>query len=141
MSYQDYFSACSDRGRAGEEYLLSELEGRLQPFGLVVRRTAIDNERAPFDLEVLDGHEVLVGIENKDLAPATQGTWIKRSRKKRKLAYAQDHSIRLVLTTVTLRDAGRIGFKEGIVNGAPVLFDYDVDRLIERIVATKEGPT
>lgn len=137
MSYQDYFSACEDRGRAGEEYLLSELGQRLSPYGLDVVHVTVDNKNAPFDFEVFDGDTPIVGIENKDLSPTTQGTWIKRSRKKRKIEYALKMGIRLVLTTITMRDTGRIGFKEGIVNGVPQIYDYDVDHLVDRILGAR----
>lgn len=133
-SYADYFSVCERSGRLGEEYLLAELESRLSGSGLLVKLKSDENKNAPFDLEIFEGDRVLVGIENKDLGPATQGTWIKRTRKKRKLAYARQCGIRLILTTITRRDAGQIGFKEGIVNGSPVVFDYDLGRLVDRIL-------
>jgi hypothetical protein len=139
MSYCDYPSACEERGRSGEEYLLSELSQRLQPFGLVVRHTAADDKSAPFDLEVLDGPEVLVGIENKDLTPLSKGTWIKKSAKRRKQEHAKVNGIPKLLTTVTLRDAGQIGFRRGIENKPVASYDFSFEHLIEEILSARRA--
>ena len=125
------------RGQAGQQCMQELLSRELEGTGLVVKLRADEIHDAPFDLEVLDGERILVGIENKDLAETTKGTWVKGPSKKRKLIYARQHSIRLLLTTVTMRDTGRVGFKEGIVNGSHVLFDYDVRHLIDRILGAR----
>jgi hypothetical protein len=127
------------RGRMGEQFLYDELSKRLDGTGLAVRLATEDDHRVPFDLEVLDGNRILVGIENKDLASTTQGTWIKKRSKDLKLEYAARQRIKLIVTTITLKAQGQIGWREGLVNGSKAIFEYDVDRLIKRIVATKES--
>lgn len=125
------------RGRMGEQFLYEELLKRLDGTGLAVRLATEDDHRVPFDLEVLDGDRILVGIENKDLASTTQGTWIKKRSKDLKLKYAAQQRIRLIFTTITLKAQGQIGWHEGLVNGSKAIFEYDLDRLVDRIVATK----
>lgn len=127
------------RGRMGEQFLYEELLKRLDGTGLAVRLATEDDHRVPFDLEVLDGDRILVGIENKDLASTTQGTWIKKRSKDLKLKYAAQQRIRLIFTTITLKAQGQIGWHEGLVNGSKAIFEYDLDRLVDRIVATKES--
>lgn len=127
------------RGRIGEKFLYDELSKRLDGTGLAVRLATEDDHRVPFDLEVLDGDRILVGIENKDLASTTQGTWIKKRSKDLKLKYAAQQHIRLIFTTITLKAQGQIGWHEGLVNGSKAIFEYDLERLIKRIVATKES--
>jgi len=135
---QGYLHAL-ERGRAGERHLYDELSRRLEGTGLVVRLATEDNHEVPFDLEVVQGDKILVGIENKDLAPSSQGTWIRKRSKDLKREYAAQQSIRLVLTTVTKRDEGVIGFREGLVNGSKKIFDYDIEHLISRILGVREG--
>lgn len=127
------------RGIKGEQYLFERLSAGLAGSGLEVRLVATEADHTPFDLEVLDGDRILVGIENKDLRPSTQGTWIKGSAKRRKLEYAAEHRVGLVLTTVTIREAEQVGFHEGLVNGHPTRFDYDFGHLVERIMEAKRG--
>lgn len=128
-----------DRGRAGERYLYDELLKRLVGTGLGVRLATEDNHKVPFDLEVLDGDRIIVGIENKDLSGADRGTEITKVAKRRKLQYAAEHGIPTILTTVTRRKIERIGWKEGLVNGYPTVFDYDVGRLVDRILLAREA--
>jgi hypothetical protein len=125
------------RGRMGEQFLYEELSKRLEGSGLAVRIATEDDHRVPFDLEVLDEDRILVGIENKDLAPTTQGTWIKKDSKRSKTIYAEENHIRLILTTVTRRDIKAIGFREGLINGHSLTFDYSPKRLVKRILAAR----
>ena len=125
------------RGRMGEQFIYEELSRRLEGSGLAVRLATEDDHRVPFDLEVLEGDRILVGIENKDLASTTQGTWIKKVSKRSKLFYAEENHISLILTTVTRRDIKAIGFREGLVNGHPIMFDYSPERLVKRILAAR----
>ena len=122
------------RGRMGEDYAYGEISSRLVGTGLTVRLATEDHYKAPFDIEILKGDKVLVGIENKDLVSTSKGTQIRGCQKHRKLRYAREHGIRLILTTVTRRDIHAIGFKEGLVNGHPLVFDYNLDRLVGRIL-------
>jgi len=125
------------RGKDGEQFLYEELSRRLEGTGLTVRLAAEENHNVPFDLEILEGDRILVGIENKDLAPTTQGTWIKKAPKRSKTSYAEKNHIRLTLTTVTRRDIKAIGFKEGLVNGHSLIFDYSSEHLVKRILAAR----
>lgn len=122
------------RGRMGEDFLMSVLSERLEGSGLSVRLATEHNHKEPFDIEILDQDRVLVGIENKDLSPKTQGTWIKNPAKRRKLKYAEEHGFKLVLTTVTIRETEDIWFREGLVNGVPRIFDYNVEHLVDKII-------
>jgi len=128
-----------ERGRAGERYLHEELSKRLEGTGLVVQLATEDNHKVPFDLEVLEDDRIIVGIENKDLTGGDRGTEITKVAKQRKLQYAKEHNIPVVLTTVTRRKIEAIGWKEGLVNGHPTVFDYDVTRLVSRILSARQG--
>jgi hypothetical protein len=128
-----------ERGRAGERYLYEELSKRLEGTGLGVRLATEDNHEVPFDLEVLEDGRIIVGIENKDLSGADRGTEITKVAKRRKLQYAMEHRIPVIMTTVTRRKIEAIGWKEGLVNGHPTVFDYDVGRLVDRILSARQG--
>lgn len=126
------------RGSAGEHFLATKLEAALAGTGLRTRITSDEDKNAPFDLEVLDGdNRILVGIENKDLGPSTQGTWIKRNAKRRKQEHARVNRIPKLLTTVTLRDAEQIGFRRGIENKPVGSYDFSLEHLVQEIVSTK----
>ena len=121
------------RGQLGQQYLYDFLSKNLEGMGLTVKQTSKESHCAPFDLLVLKGKRILVGIENKDLSVTTLGTWIKGRAKERKLAYAQEQGIEHTLTTVTMRDAGRIGFCRGLANSHVMRYDFDRDHLLQEI--------
>ncbi len=123
----------SERGRAGELYIKQFLEEELSETGLTVVIRTEGDPNAPFDIEVRKGDEIRVGIENKDLSTTTQGTWIKGLAMRRKLVYAREHHIPKVLTTATMRDAGRIGFCRGLANSHVMRYDFDRDHLLQEI--------
>jgi len=128
-----------DRGRLGEQFLYDELSKRLEGTGLTVRLSTEHDHKVPFDLEVLQDETVLAGIENKDLSGDNRGTEITKSAKRRKLQYAAEHSIPVIVTTVTRRKIEAIGWKEGLVNGHPTVFDYDLGSLVGRILSARQG--
>ena len=131
-----------ERGRAGEQYIFEDLVKGLLETPLVVRLTAQDNHMVPFDIEILDGPKIIVGIENKDLSATSDGSRIRKVSKRLKLQYAKDHNISGILTTVTRRDIGTIGWKEGLVNGHPTVFNYNRDSLYAWIKSVwQETPT
>lgn len=121
------------RGREGERYLFAELSRMLVGTNLTINLATEDDHRVPFDLEILYGEKVLVGIENKDLSTTSLGTWIKGEAKRRKLAYAREQGIKVMLTTVTIRDTGRIGFCRGLANSHVMKFDFDRNHLLQEI--------
>ena len=127
------FLETEGRGQLGQEYLYDFLSESLEGTGLVVKQMSEESHCAPFDLLILKGKRVLVGIENKDLSVTTLGTWIKGRAKERKLAYAQEQGIEHTLTTVTIRDAGRIGFCRGLANSHVMRYDFDRDHLLQEI--------
>jgi hypothetical protein len=125
------------RGTAGEHFLATKLEAALEGTGLTIRIASDDYKQAPIDLEVLDGNRIIVGIENKDLGPSTQGTWIKGPAKRRKQAHARVNGIPKLLTTVTLRDTEQIGFRRGIENKPVASYDFSLEHLVQEIVSTR----
>jgi len=137
MSYQD----CVDAGREGEQYAVSVLEEELQGTGLTVHWSRYDDYNSPFDIEVLDGQQVLVCIENKDITGAPQGVWQKKNALRRKRKYAQVTGAKKILTTVTDRDRQLIGFDEGLVSQRVTDFDFRKKALIKEILSTRGGMT
>lgn len=136
--YPDQRTDALERGRAGERYLKEILETELSGRGLTVSMPTEEDHRVPFDLETLDGDRILVGIENKDLGPSSKGTWQYKTAIRRKLRYAHEHSIPKILTTVTMREAGRIGFCRGLANSHVIRFDFELSHLLQEI---KEAST
>jgi hypothetical protein len=131
------YRECHERGREGENFLAYKLEELLKGTGLAIRVATDQDPKAPFDLEVLDGERILVGIENKDLGPSTRGTWIKSSAKRRKHEHARVNHIPRMLTTVTLRDAGQVGFRRGIEEKPVASYDFSLEHLAEEILAAR----
>lgn len=129
-----------DRGRAGERCLYDDLSAskEIQEAGLIIRLATEDNHEVPFDVEVLDAEgNILVGIENKDLSATSEGTHIRKISKRRKELYAKEHSIPVILTTVTRRNIESIGWKDGLVNGHTMVFNYDKQTLYDRILQAR----
>lgn len=135
MTYQE----CVDNGRDGEEFAVSFLEDGLQGTGLQVRWSRLYDYNSPFDIEVLEGSQVLVGIENKDATKGAAGIWQKRPAIRRKKRYAELAGIKKILTTVTLRDKQLIGFDLGLRSQRITDFDFRKEELIKEILSTR-GP-
>jgi hypothetical protein len=128
---------CKEVGYLGEVYLADYLREELEPKGLTVLQVTEDHHKAPFDIEVLEGSQIIVGIENKDITGQPQGVWQKRKALRRKKAYAQKHRVRKVLTTVTDRDRELIGYSEGLVSQRVSDFDFWKPALLETIEAAR----
>lgn len=126
------------RGTAGEHFLATKLEAALKGTGLTIRVASDDDKQAPLDIEVLDGDRILIGIENKDLGPTTQGTWIKANAIRRKHEHARVNGIPKLFTTVTLRDAEQIGFRHGIENKPVASYDFSLQHLVDEILAARK---
>jgi len=119
--------------------MTSILEIELEGTGLKVLHASNDDYNAPFDIEVIEGSAILVGIENKDITGQPQGVWQKKNALRRKKRYAEANQIRKVLTTVTDRDRDLVGFCEGLVSRQITDFDFRKEELIKEILSAR-GP-
>lgn len=133
MTYQE----CVDAGRDGEEFAVSLLEAELAGTGLDVRWMRLESYNSPFDIEIHEQGQPVVGIENKDATHGATGIWQKRPAIRRKQRYATKHGIKKVLTTVTIRDKQLIGFDEGLKSQRITDFDFRKEELVKEILATR----
>ena len=127
---------CETRGKDGERFLASRLQAALEGTGLRILIRSDEEKQAPFDLEVLDGDRILVGIENKDLH-LSKSTRIEGIAIRRKEDHAKAFRIPKLLTTVTLRDVEQIGFRRGIENKPVSSYDFSLEHLVQEILAAR----